>query len=136
VTALKLEARYLSCFTSQQSRWKEDTRLALRHSYPVRSTVLVSSHCLALRHSCQARSKMVKLFYGTAIKLEAGYYTGFTSQLSSRKHSTSHITSSCFTSQPSGRKQGTRPVLRHNHQVGSKILDWLYVSAIQPKAQY
>ena len=47
----------LSCFTSQPSGWKQDTRLALCHSYQVGSTVLVSSHRLALRHSNKAGSK-------------------------------------------------------------------------------
>jgi hypothetical protein len=63
------------------------TRLALRHSYQARSTVLVSSHHLA-----------------------------FMSQLSSWK-------------------QDARPALRHNHQVGSRILDWIYITTIQPEAQ-
>jgi hypothetical protein len=36
---------------SQQSSWKKDTRLDLHHSCQARSTVLVSSHHLALRHS-------------------------------------------------------------------------------------
>jgi hypothetical protein len=59
----------------------------------------------------------------------------FTSQLSSRKHSSSLISSSCFTSQLSNWKQDARPTLCHNHQVGSRILDWIYVTAIQPKSQ-
>jgi hypothetical protein len=73
VTAIKLEARYLSCFTSQQTSWKQDTRLALRHNSQVGSTVLVSSHRLALRHNNEAGSKILVMLYVTAIKLEARY---------------------------------------------------------------
>ena len=51
ITTIKLEARYSSCFTSQQSSWKQDTRMALRHSFQARSSMLVSSHCLYLRHN-------------------------------------------------------------------------------------
>jgi hypothetical protein len=50
-----------------------NTRLALCHSYLVGSTVLVSSHRLALRQSCQAGSKMLVLLYVTTIRSEAGY---------------------------------------------------------------
>jgi hypothetical protein len=107
-----------------------NTRLALRHSYPAGSTFLVSSHHLALRHSYQDGIKMLVLLYVTTIRSEAGYQTGFTSQLSSWKFSASLISSSFFTSQPSGQKQGTRPTLCHNHQVKTRILDWLYVTAI------
>jgi hypothetical protein len=42
---------------SQQSSWKQDTRLALCHSCQDRSTVLVSSHRLALRHNNKDGSK-------------------------------------------------------------------------------
>jgi hypothetical protein len=62
-----------SCFTSQPSGWKQDTRLALRHSCQAGSIVLVSSHRLALRHSNKDGSKILVLLYVTAIKLEAGY---------------------------------------------------------------
>jgi hypothetical protein len=107
VTVVKLEARYLSCFTSQQSRWKQDTRLVLRHNFSSwkHSTSLISTSCftsqhsrwkqdtkLALRHSCQVRSTILV---------------------------SSH-----------------RLALHHNHQVGSKILDWLYVTAVKTEAQY
>jgi hypothetical protein len=54
VTAIKLEERYSSCFTSQQSSWKKDTRLALRHRN-------------------QDGSKILDWLYVTAIKLEAQY---------------------------------------------------------------
>jgi hypothetical protein len=54
VSVIKLEARYSSCFTSQQSRWKQDTRLALRHGN-------------------QAGRKILILLYVTTIKLEARY---------------------------------------------------------------
>jgi hypothetical protein len=150
-----MEERYSSCFTSQQSSWKQDTRLALHHNYPSRSTVLVSSHRLALCHNYQFRSKMLILLYITIINWEAGYYIGFTSQLSSQKLSSHYITSSCFTSQPSGWKQDTRLdlhhtcqarisvlvtshllALHHNHPVGNKILDWLYVTVVKLEAQY
>jgi hypothetical protein len=40
-----------SCFMSQPSGWKQDTRLALRHSCQAGSAVLVSSHRLALCHN-------------------------------------------------------------------------------------
>jgi hypothetical protein len=93
----------MSCFTSQHSGWKQDTRLALRHSYQAGTTVLVSSHRLALRHNTQAGSKILVLLYVTALKLEARY-------------------SSCFTSQPSGRKQDTRLSLRHSYPVRSSML--------------
>jgi hypothetical protein len=33
-----------------------------------------------------------------------------------------------------GRKEGTHPALRHNHQVESRVLDLLYVAAIQLEA--
>jgi hypothetical protein len=59
VTALKLEARYSSCFTSQPSGWKQDTRLALRHSYPTGSSVLVSSYHLALRLTTRSEARNV-----------------------------------------------------------------------------
>jgi hypothetical protein len=47
---------YSPCFTSQPSGQKQDTRLALRHSYPAGSTVLVTSHHLDLRHNHQVGS--------------------------------------------------------------------------------
>ena len=47
VTAIKLEEIYSYFFTSQQSIWKQDTRLALRHNYQAGSTVLVTSHLIA-----------------------------------------------------------------------------------------
>jgi hypothetical protein len=74
VTVVKLEAQYSSCFTSQQSRWKQDTRLALHHSFSSwkHSTSLISMSCftsqhlswkqdtrLALRHNCQVRSTVL-----------------------------------------------------------------------------
>jgi hypothetical protein len=73
VTAIKLEARYSSCFTSQQSSWKQDTRLALHHSCQARSTVLVSSHCLSLCHNHQVGSKILDWLYVTVVKPEAQY---------------------------------------------------------------
>jgi hypothetical protein len=47
-----------------------NTRLASCYSYQAESTVLVSSHRLSLRHSCQDRSKMLILIYVTTIRLE------------------------------------------------------------------
>jgi hypothetical protein len=41
-----------------------------------------------------------------------------------------------LTSQQSSWKQETRPSLRHKNQVGSRILDWLYVTAVKPEAQF
>jgi hypothetical protein len=63
----------MSCFMSQHSGWKQDTRLALRHNYQVGSTILVSSHRLALRHNTQDGSKLLILLYVTTIRSEAGY---------------------------------------------------------------
>jgi hypothetical protein len=57
VTTIRSEARYSSCFMSQQSGRKQDTRLALRHSYLAGSIVLVISHHLALRDNHQVGSK-------------------------------------------------------------------------------
>jgi hypothetical protein len=73
ITAVKLEARNSSCFTSQQSSWNKDTRLDLCRSYQVGRTILVSSHSLVLRHNDQAGRKKLVLLYVTAIKLEARY---------------------------------------------------------------
>jgi hypothetical protein len=47
------------------------TRMALRHSYQARSTVLVSSHNLSLRHSNKDGSKILVLLYITTIRSEA-----------------------------------------------------------------
>jgi hypothetical protein len=58
---------------SQQSSWKQDTRLSLRHSYQDGSTVLVSSHRLALRRIIQAGSKILDWLYVTSIKPETQY---------------------------------------------------------------
>jgi hypothetical protein len=55
VIALRLEARYSSFFTSQPSGRKQDTGLALRHSYPAGSSVLVSSYHLALRLTTRSK---------------------------------------------------------------------------------
>jgi hypothetical protein len=90
---------------SQPTGRKQDTILALRHSYPAGSTILVTSYHLALRRNHQVESKVLVLLYVKTNRSEAGYYTGFTSQLSIRKLDASHITSSCFTSQPSSQKQ-------------------------------
>jgi hypothetical protein len=81
VTTLKLEARYSSCFTSQPSGWKQDTRLALRHSYPVGSSVLVSSYHLALHLTTRSEVRNVS--------------SCFTSDNSVRSK---ELISSCFTS--------------------------------------
>jgi hypothetical protein len=56
---------------SQQSHWKQDTRLALRHSCQARSIVLVSSHHLSLRHSNKDGSKRC-LITTTTPPLEEG----------------------------------------------------------------
>jgi hypothetical protein len=72
-TTNKLEERNPSCFTSQQSSQKQDTRLALRHNCQDGSTVLVSSHLLALRHNHQVGSKILDWLYITAITSEAQY---------------------------------------------------------------
>jgi hypothetical protein len=63
-----------SCFNSQPSGWKQDTRLALRHNFSSwkHSTNLISSSCftsqalgwkqdtrLGLRHNCQAGSTVL-----------------------------------------------------------------------------
>jgi hypothetical protein len=50
-----------------------NTRLALCHGYQARSTVLVSSHSLVLRHNNKYGSKILVLLYITTIKLEEGY---------------------------------------------------------------
>jgi hypothetical protein len=54
IIAVKLEARNSSCFTSQQSSWKQET-------------------CPALRHSNQARSRILDWLYVTAVKPEAQF---------------------------------------------------------------
>jgi hypothetical protein len=63
----------MSCFMSQHLRWKQDTRLALRHNCQARSTILVSSHCLALRHSNKAGSKRC-LITATTPPFEEGFF--------------------------------------------------------------
>jgi hypothetical protein len=58
---------------SQLSRWKQDTRLALRHNSQDGRTVLVSSHRLALRHNTQYGRKILDWIYVITINMEAQY---------------------------------------------------------------
>jgi hypothetical protein len=64
-----------------------------------------------------AHHHSTRLAHYTAIKMESQYWTGFMSQLSSWKHN-------------------TRLAFHHSNQVGSTIMDWLYVTAIKLEAQY
>jgi hypothetical protein len=102
VTAIKMEVRYLSFFTSQHAGWKHDTGLALCHSCQARSSLLVSSHFLALHHNHQVVKK------DTTLDLRHNCQAG----------STMLVSSHCL-------------ALCHNHQFGSKILDWLYITAVK-----
>jgi hypothetical protein len=70
-TTLKLEARYSSCFTSQPSGWKQDTRLALHHSYPTGSSVVVSSYHLALRVATRSEARNISSCFMSDIGSEA-----------------------------------------------------------------
>jgi hypothetical protein len=98
----------MSCFTSQHLSWKQDTRLALHHSFSSwkHNTSLISSSCFNSQPSGWKQDTRLALRHN----------------FSSWKHSTNLISSSCFTSQASGWKQDTTLGLRHNCQAGSTVL--------------
>jgi hypothetical protein len=67
---------------SQPSSWKQDTRLALRHDCQAGSTILVSSHLLALRHNNEAGNKRC-LITTTTPPFEEGPFRLFQAYLES-----------------------------------------------------
>jgi hypothetical protein len=99
----------MSCFTSQHSSWKNHTRPTLRHnhpvesrildwllrhSYPAGSSVLVSSHHLALRLTAQSEARNTShLALRLTTRSEARYTSHLALRLTARSEArnTSHL---------------------------------------------